>query len=64
MDETLRIVVSPNGRASVEVIRSCGEQCIAATREIEQALGDVTERRKKPEFYQSTSRNRQELNRH
>lgn len=63
MDETLKIAVSPKGRVSVEVIGGRGESCLDATRAIEEALGDVVERRKKPEFYQVTTNAQQNVKR-
>jgi len=61
MDEQIRITVSPEGKATVEVIGGRGEGCLQATREIERALGDVDDRKKKPEFYQVTPTNQQKL---
>lgn len=63
MEEVLKVKVSPEGRASVEVIGGQGSSCLEATREIERALGDVVNRQKKPEFHHVVTVEQQNLRR-
>ena len=49
----LEIVISPDGELTVKVEGMAGEGCLAETAFLEEALGEVVEREKTPEFYQS-----------
>jgi len=44
--------IAPDGNVSIEVLKVQGPGCLALTNEVEQALGKVTQRTKKPECTQ------------
>lgn len=54
-DQTLTVTVAPDGSSTVEVDGARGDLCLELTREIEEAIGDVKDRKKKPEFYQGNT---------
>ena len=54
---TIEIVVDVQGSVKIEALRFHGPDCEAATRFLEEALGSVQERRRKPE-YQSNAKRR------
>ncbi len=59
---TIEIVVSPAGDISINAIGFKGADCEKATQALEEALGAVTDRVKKPEYYaRATARNQQRL---
>lgn len=49
---TLEITIAPGGAIAIEASGFKGSDCEQATRELEQALGIVRQRTRKPEFYQ------------
>ena len=49
----LEIVISPDGELTVKVEGVAGEGCLEETAFLEEALGEVIEREKTPEFYQT-----------
>ena len=51
----IRITADHNGKLSVEVIGATGQQCLALTEPLEQALGMVETRDAKPEAYEQNS---------
>jgi hypothetical protein len=52
MKRTIEITVSPSGELSIEGVGFKGADCEKATKFIEEALGMVENRRKKPEYHQ------------
>lgn len=50
MAETIEITIEPNGDVKVEGIDISGPDCEQLTRGIEQALGSVESKRRKPEY--------------
>ncbi len=52
MNEEIVIDIDPNGGVTIEGKNFVGNECTAFTKEIEQALGEVTRRNLKPEFRQ------------
>ena len=60
MTKTIEIVVGTTGEIRVEAVEFQGPDCEKATRFIEEALGQVQERQKKPEFHTATRRTRQQ----
>ena len=48
----LDIVIDENGNISVQVQGVSGPECIALTKDLEEALGQVTERRKTAAYYE------------
>jgi hypothetical protein len=51
MKRTIEILVSPNGDISINAIGFQGADCEKATKALEEALGVVSRREKKPEYY-------------
>jgi len=50
MKRTLEILISPSGEIQIDAIGFKGPDCQAATRFLEEALGTVQVRQRKPEF--------------
>ncbi len=50
MKRTIEIIVSPKGDISIDAIGFKGPDCERATRALEEALGVVQQRTKKPEY--------------
>ena len=53
MKSTIEIVVSPSGETSIDAVDFKGADCERATKFLEEALGVVTKRAKKPEYHQT-----------
>ena len=53
---TIEIIVSPMGDISIDAVGFKGPDCEKATRFLEEALGVVGQKVKKPEYHQSSSR--------
>ena len=53
MDE-LEIKIDADGNVTLRVIDGDGERCVALTKEIEEALGLVTDRQLTSEYYEET----------
>ena len=59
---TIEVVVSPNGDISINAVGFKGADCEKATQALEEALGVVKHRVKKPEYYaHAAARNQQRL---
>lgn len=56
MKPTIEVVVSPTGDIVIEAIGFKGADCEAATRFLEEALGVLTAKTRKPEFHQATQK--------
>ena len=54
MKPTIEIIVSPSGEFTIEGVGFKGPECEQATKFLEQALGVVAAKTKKPEFHQRT----------
>ena len=52
---SIEVVVSPIGDISISAVGFKGAACEQATRALEEALGAVTERTKKPEYHATTT---------
>ena len=52
MKRAIEITVSPNGDISIDAIGFKGADCEQATKYLEEALGVVAQKQRKPEFYQ------------
>lgn len=50
--QELEISVDDEGNVSIKVVGCTGPECVELTKEIEAALGIVTDRKKTGEFYQ------------
>jgi hypothetical protein len=53
MKPTIEIIVSPDGSIQIDAVGFKGADCERATRYLEEALGAVNNRVKKPEHHQS-----------
>jgi hypothetical protein len=53
MKKTIEIIVSPQGDISIDAVGFKGADCERATRFLEEALGVVSNRAKKPQYHQS-----------
>ena len=62
MKPTIEVIVAPNGEIQIDAVGFKGVDCEKATRYLEEALGVVSDRVKKPEYHaRNTSRNQQRL---
>ena len=57
---TIEINVAPDGSISIEAVAFQGSDCEAATRFLEDALGVVGSKVKKPEYHQRSRRHNQQ----
>ena len=55
MKPTIEIIVSPQGEVKIDAIGFKGPDCEKATRFLEQALGVVSNRVKKPEYHRRSA---------
>ena len=53
MNQTIEIIVSPEGKTRVETKGFAGAQCLEASRFLETALGKTTSESRTAEFYQT-----------
>jgi fructose-1,6-bisphosphatase/inositol monophosphatase family enzyme len=56
MKPTIEVVVSPQGDIVIEAVGFKGADCEAATKFLEEALGVLTNKSRKPEYYQASTR--------
>jgi hypothetical protein len=62
MARTIEVIVSPAGDISINAVGFKGADCERATKAMEEALGAVSNRTKKPEYYaRNTAKNQQKL---
>lgn len=62
MKRTIEIIISPSGEVSIDAIGFKGADCERATAYLEQALGVVATKIKKPEYHsRATLINQQKL---
>jgi hypothetical protein len=52
--QELEITIDNEGRVQIGVMGGHGEDCVALTRSLEEAIGDVKDRSYLPEFYEET----------
>jgi hypothetical protein len=57
---TIEIIVSPMGEVSIDAVGFKGADCEQATRHLEEALGVVSRRGRKPEYQQHTKNKTQQ----
>ena len=55
MRKSIEVTIKTDGKVEIEAIGFKGGACEKATQAIEQALGTVSTRKKKPEFYQQNT---------
>ena len=59
---TIEIIISPQGAVQIDAVGFKGPYCELATRYLEEALGQVGAKQKKPEFHQrNVSQHQQRL---
>ena len=62
MSKTIEIIVSPKGDIFIDAVGFKGPDCETATRFLEEALGVVGQKIKKPEYHQlSKTKNQQRI---
>lgn len=62
MKKIIELIISPTGEISIDAVGFKGADCEHATRYLEEALGVVTRRDKKPEYHQRhTSKHQQRI---
>jgi hypothetical protein len=54
MNRTIEIIIAPSGEIQIDAVGFKGPDCEKATKFLEEALGVVGLKRKKPEYHQST----------
>jgi len=52
MKRSIEIIIQPTGEIAIEAVAFKGADCEQATRFLEEALGTVASRTKKPEYHQ------------
>ncbi|MEO6182852.1 MAG: DUF2997 domain-containing protein [Verrucomicrobiota bacterium] len=60
MSKAIEIIVSPSGDISIDAIGFKGSDCERATQFLEEALGVVGQKQKKPEFHQHNLKTNQQ----
>ena len=55
MKRTIEVIVAPSGEIQIDAVGFTGADCEKATHFLEEALGVVSNRVKKPEYHASTS---------
>ena len=58
--KTLEILIGASGQLTINAVGFTGSDCEKATAFLEQALGKLTAKQRKPEFYQRNQRNHQQ----
>ena len=56
MKPTIEVIVSPTGDIVIEAVGFKGADCETATKFLEEALGVVNSKVKKPDFHQATQK--------
>ena len=56
MAKTIEVIVNPDGSLKIDALGFQGADCEKATRFLEQALGKVAGKQKKPEYYRQAQR--------
>jgi hypothetical protein len=57
---TIEIIVGPSGEIQIDAVGFKGPDCEQATRFLEEALGVVAQKVKKPEYHQRSTRTHQQ----
>ena len=62
MTKTIEVIVAPDGAIQIDAVGFKGADCEHATKYLEEALGCVQQKQKKPEFHQrSKTKNQQRI---
>ncbi len=57
MKRTIEIIISPQGQVQIDAVGFKGPDCEMATRFLEEALGTIGTKQKKPEFHSTAQKN-------
>jgi hypothetical protein len=60
MNRTIEIIIGPSGELQIDAVGFKGPDCEKATKFLEEALGVVGQKSKKPEYHQSASKTHQQ----
>lgn len=60
MNRTIEIIVTPNGEIQIDAVGFKGPDCEKATQFLEEALGVVKQKQRKPEFNQQNTKKTQQ----
>jgi hypothetical protein len=60
MKQTIEVIISAAGEIQIDAVGFKGADCEHATKFLEEALGCVTQKQKKPEYHQRTKTNHQQ----
>ena len=60
MSRSIEVIIAPDGAISIDAVGFKGADCDQATKFLEQALGVAAQKRRKPEYHQSTRRQNQQ----
>ena len=52
MGEEIRVIIEKDGKLILKVNGKGGPQCITATQDLEEEMGEILNRQRTPEFYQ------------
>jgi hypothetical protein len=58
--KTVEVIIQASGQLTINAAGFSGTDCEKATAFLEQALGRLTAKQRKPEFYQRNQRNQQQ----
>lgn len=60
MNRTIEIIIEPTGEIQIDAVGFKGPDCEKATKFLEEALGVVGQKTKKPEYHQRSTRSNQQ----
>ena len=60
MKQTIEVIIAPDGAIQIDAVGFKGADCEHATKFLEEALGCVTQKQKKPEYHQRTKASNQQ----
>lgn len=58
--KSIEIIINPDGQLTINAAGFQGADCEQATAFLEQALGDVGQKQRKPEWFRRVERNQQQ----
>ena len=56
MTKSIEIIIQPDGELKIDAVGFAGSDCEKATKFLEDALGTVADKRKKPEYHRRVKR--------
>jgi hypothetical protein len=60
MKQTIEVIIAPDGAIEIDAVGFKGADCEHATRFLEEALGVVQQKQKKPKYHQRTKSKHQQ----